>query len=159
MKFIIDSNIFIQTHKDLPCDIWCSFWNNFETLLGSGDVVSIAKVYDEISRGNDDLLSWVNQHTSKDIFIEIDNDVMMCYAELIKWANSQNFTQTACDTFADVADSYLIATAKAKGLVVVTLEKSNPDSKKRIKIPDACAAVGVRCIDLNTMLREMNVQI
>ena len=45
--------------------------------------------------------------------------------------------------YADVADSYLVATAAAKDMVLVTFEKSNANRRNRVMIPDACDAIGV----------------
>lgn len=42
---------------------------------------------------------------------------------------------------------------------LVTYEGSNPNSKKRVMIPDACNALGVRYCDLNTVLKEMGIKI
>ena len=72
------------------------------------------------------------------------------------WARSRQYTDAAINDFAQVADSYLVATAAAKGMTVVTYEKSNPNSKKRILIPDVCNAFGVPYCDLNDMLRGLN---
>lgn len=157
--YILDTNIFIQPHKDWPADIWCSYWRQFARILGSGDIVSIKHVWDEISQGKDDLEVWVKTHVSLGFFLEYDASIMQQHALLQKWAESQHYKESACIKFANIADSYLIATAKAKGLVVVTFEKSNPQATSRILIPDACNAMGVKCIDLNTMLREMNITI
>lgn len=55
--------------------------------------------------------------------------------------------------------AYIIATARAKQMTLVTFEKSNPQRKSRVMIPDACAAIGVTCCDLNTMLRSMGITI
>ena len=70
-----------------------------------------------------------------------------------------NFSPAAISGYADVADSYLVATAAAKNMTLVTYEKSNPMSKKRIKIPDACNGIGAKWCDLNTALRELGVKI
>lgn len=42
---------------------------------------------------------------------------------------------------------------------LVTYEKSNPNSKARVLIPDACEAVGANYCDLNAVLRGMGVVI
>lgn len=42
---------------------------------------------------------------------------------------------------------------------IVTYEGSNPNSKKRVMIPDVCNALGVRYCDLNIVLREMGITI
>ena len=59
--------------------------------------------------------------------------------------------------FAIVADAYLVATAAAKGMKIVSFETSDPLCKKRVKIPDACLAVGVEYCSLNDLLHELGV--
>ena len=69
------------------------------------------------------------------------------------------FTPLAIAEFAQVADAYLVATAAAKGYVLVTNETSDPLCRRRVKIPDACNALGVRYCDLNQVLRELGITI
>ena len=76
------------------------------------------------------------------------------------WAKLNSvYTQAALNTFANVADAYLVATASAKQMTLVTYEGSSPNSKKRVMIPDACNALGVRYCDLITVLKEMGIKI
>lgn len=73
------------------------------------------------------------------------------------WAYSHpDFLQKAKDEFAraDSADAQLIATAMSYNYIIVSGEKSNPNSKKRILIPDAAAQFNVQCITLPTLLRK-----
>lgn len=84
---------------------------------------------------------------------------MRRYGEVQTWAGTKSFTQTARNVFATVADAYLVATAAAKNMTLVTYEKSNPNSKARVLIPDACETVGANYCDLNAVLRGMGVVI
>lgn len=68
------------------------------------------------------------------------------------------YCATARNVSAVVADAYLVAAA-AKNMTLVTYEKSNPNSKARVLIPDACEAVGANYCDLNAVLRGMGVVI
>lgn len=94
-------------------------------------------------------------------FLKQDLSVMTKMAETIAWAknNPIGFSQSAISDYVNVADSYLVATAAAKNMVLVTYEKSNPQRRNRVMIPDACKAIGVRSCDLNTALRELGVLI
>ena len=60
---------------------------------------------------------------------------------------------------AEVADAFLVATAAAKGYTLVTNETSDPLCCRRVKIPDACNALGVRCCGLNDVLKELGIKI
>ena len=70
--------------------------------------------------------------------------------------------QVGIDKFiaADKADIYFVAFASLKPneYTVVTEEKPSPESKKDIKLPDACSEFNIRCINFMTMLRELKVK-
>lgn len=55
-------------------------------------------------------------------------------------------------TFLQVADYYLVAQAHAHGHVVVSHEVV-AHSTKKIKIPNACIGMGVKCVNPFAMLR------
>ena len=72
---------------------------------------------------------------------------------LTKWVKSTNYKEDAKFTFLDVADSWLIAHARAHNYVVVTYEVA-ADTVKNVKIPNACMGMGVQCIAPFNMLRQ-----
>lgn len=130
-------------------------------LINSGKIHSIDKVKEEIDKGGDELTDWIHKHAPRGFFLKQDSSVMEKMAETIDWAqeNPVGFSQSAISDYVNVADSYLVATAAAKKMVLVTYEKSNPQRRNRVMIPDACIAIGVRSCDLNTALRELGVPI
>ena len=79
------------------------------------------------------------------------------YGEIIRWVNSRDYRDYAKDIFNRGADPWLIAFASVHQLTVVTLEKSEPQSRKDVKIPDVCIGFGVTCIDTFEMLRSLGV--
>ena len=83
---------------------------------------------------------------------------MACYQQVMTWAKD-NYEPSAVSEFQRVADSWIVAHALANGWVVVTHEKSAPRSKRRIKIPDACAGVGVTCASPFEMLRSESMRL
>jgi len=50
------------------------------------------------------------------------------------------------------ADPFVIATARVKGLTVVTEEKGGTTNKP--KIPSECQALGVSCVNVLSFLRD-----
>jgi hypothetical protein len=159
MAHLYDSNIFIRSKNDMPLDLWPTFWHRMTEMICGGQVFISVKVKEEIEHGNDELVTWLKDSAPKSCFVELDESVMTKFQEVISWAMSRPFTQAAQNTFAQVADSYLVATAAAKGMIVVSYEHSNPQSKRRVLIPDACNAMGVACCDLNTVLRSLGITI
>ncbi len=73
-------------------------------------------------------------------------------AEVSHWATHQKYEPAAVDTFLKVADYYLVAQARAGGHAVVTHEIPS-GSIRKIKIPDACIGLGVKCMTPYEMLR------
>ena len=67
------------------------------------------------------------------------------------WATGQSYEQAAVNTFLSVADAYLVAYALAHGHTVVTHEIASTSTKK-IKIPDACIGLGIKCVTPYEML-------
>lgn len=95
---------------------------------------------------------WARDH--RDFFFPLDDRTAQVFPGLSGWARSQNLTDDALNAFAaDAADFMLVAHASAHSCTVVTHEKTGNGSRKRVKIPDACAALGVPCVDTFDMLR------
>jgi hypothetical protein len=67
---------------------------------------------------------------------------------------SSGFQPAAYNKFLEVADSFLVAQALAGGHDVVALEKpATTPSKRKIKVPDACAGVGVKSLTPYALVR------
>lgn len=75
------------------------------------------------------------------------------------WATSNGYTSAATADFLSKADSYLIAYALQGGHQIVTLETRAPQSKNKIKIPDAGDAHGITSISPFEMLRRSGVRL
>lgn len=160
MGYLFDTNIFIRSKNEMPADVWPTFWMRISDLINSGSIFSSIKVKDEIDHGNDELTTWMRNNATQDFYISIDGDVLAKYSETQNWAmNNQVFTPATRSEYASVADAYLVATAAAKNLTLVTYETPDPRCKRKVKIPDACNAIGVRYCDLNTALRELGITI
>lgn len=160
MAYIFDTNIFIRSKHELPVDVWPTFWREIARLIKSGQIFSSIKVKEEIERGGDELTDWMRNNVVPNFYIPIEQDVLRKYADVTNWANNtRSYTPNAVNEFASVADSYLVATAAARGLTLVTFETPDHNCKKRVKIPDACVAMGVNYCDLNTVLRNLGISI
>ena len=69
------------------------------------------------------------------------------------WATGQHYEPAATNMFLQVADYYLVAQALTHGHTLVTHEIASPSTKK-IKIPDACMGLGIKCMTPYEMLRH-----
>jgi hypothetical protein len=70
-----------------------------------------------------------------------------------QWATGAGYEPVAVNAFLQVADFYLVAHALALGHTVVTHEVPSPSTKK-IKVPNACIGVKVKCVTTWEMLRR-----
>ena len=160
MAYIFDTNIFIRSKNEMPIDLWPTFWTRVAEMIADKKVFSNEAVKSEIEKGNDELTDWISHNATKGFFISNDAGLMMKYAEVLNWAQScTHFRPEAIVEFAEVADAFLVATAAAKGYTLVTNETSDPLCRRRVKIPDACNALGVHCCGLNDVLRELGIKI
>ena len=162
-KYIVDSNFFIQAHRSIyPLDIVQSFWLKVKSLSQNSTIVSIDKVKKEIydnSSHEDELKLWCVDNLPNDFFINTDT-VLQNYILIVNWTNSMShhFTPNAIQEFleTDLADPWLIAFAMSNNWTIVTYEKSQPERRNRIKIPEVCNQFNVRNIDTIQMFRELN---
>lgn len=152
MAYLLDANVFIQA-KNLHygMDFCPAFWAWLIEQNAAGSVYSIEKVGDEVLAGADELATWAAARGAG-FFVPPDASVVPSLQTVSQWASSHGYELAAVSTFLQIADFYLVAQAHAAGHVVVTHEVAAP-STKRIKIPNACLGVGVKCMTPYEMLR------
>lgn len=157
MSYLLDADVFIQA-KNLHYgfDFCPAFWEWLVEQNTSKRVFSIDKVADEIAAGNDDLKAWA-QKQGADFFLMTDANVTAQFGKVSAWANSQNYEQGAINKFLQAADYYLVAHALAGKCVVVTHEV-RANSNNKIKLPNICAGLGLRCMNPYEMLRRENAR-
>lgn len=153
MAYLLDANIFIQA-KNLHygLDFCPAFWEWLIENNSAGKVYSIEKVGDEIAAGADELAEWAANQGS-DFFLQPDQDIVPALGQVSTWASGDNYEPAAVNTFLQVADYFLVAHALAHGHTVITHEIASA-STKRIKIPNACIGVSVKCMTPFEMLRK-----
>lgn len=153
MAYLLDANVFIQAKNLHYAPEFCpAFWDWLVAKHEEGLVFSIEKVGDELARGGDELTDWAAERGDP-FFLKPGASVLPAFGTVSVWANGYGFEPAAVNTFLQVADFYLVAHALADGHTVVTHEVPR-NSLKRIKIPDACIGLGVRCITPFEMLRR-----
>jgi hypothetical protein len=160
-QYVVDSDVLIQAHRSYYAfDICSGFWN---AIINHQHIVaSIDKVFDEINAGSgqDELKRWVRNQVQTTFFLSTnDSDVTNQYGLIVNWVNGRPYTLPAKAEFMAVADGWLIAFAKAKNRILVTQETPQPQSLNKVKIPDVCNGIGVRCIGTFDLLRALNVDL
>ena len=162
-RYLLDANIFIYAHrKYYAFDIVPSFWSELKRCAEAGHIISLDRIKREIDDypETDALKKWANREFSS-YFVSTDNkEVISAYQEIINWAVAQpQFTAAAKDQFARVADSWLIAAAKAFDCILVTHELFDENVRRKIPIPNVCRHFGIPYIDTFDMLRGLKIQL
>lgn len=143
---LFDSNTFMEGARlYYGFNLAPGFWTWLVSDNMRDEIASTEAVKDEITAGTGALVAWA-EAIPADFFRPITETTLESASALSEWAADpgRNYNQAAVDGFLSKADYWLVAEAMATGSTVVTREGSSPDSKKRILIPDACVAFGVR---------------
>lgn len=154
MAYLLDSNVFIQA-KNLHYgfDFCPAFWDWLTQQGDAGNVLSLMQVKSEILGGEDELVEWVSGPGAH-LFQSVDQATAQEFGPLSQWTETNlHYDPVAKSAFQQVADYFLVAHAKAHSLVLVTHEKP-ANSRKRVMIPSACAAMGVDFVNTAGMLRR-----
>jgi hypothetical protein len=152
MSYLLDADVFIRA-KNLHYgfDFCPAFWEWLVQENGTGRVSSIEKVGDEVLAVADELSEWAKKRGPR-FFRPPDQSTFPALAAVATWANGQQYEPAAVSTFLQAGDYYLVAQALAGKHTVVTHEVPSASTKK-IKIPDACIGLGVKCMTPYEMLR------
>ncbi|MDO7416663.1 DUF4411 family protein [Acinetobacter baumannii] len=162
VKYLFDANIFIDAHNLHYHPCFCDlFWNWLNDGHQANHFFSLDRVKEEIAKPslNNELAKYVRAGVVPNNFFldSLSNASLIdSYTDVIKWANNHgDYIQKAKDDFADAtkADAFLISVAKVQGFTIITNEVSQPEEKKRIRIPDVAKHFGVHVTRLPNVLK------
>lgn len=153
MAYLLDANVFMQaSNLHYGFDFCPAFWDWLIDKNRGNHVFSIEKVGDEINAVAGDLSVWASQRGSA-FFIRPDSAILSALPIVSNWVSTQHYDPAAVSTFLQVADYYVVAHALAHKHTVVTHEVSS-DSRKKIKIPNVCIGLNIKCMTPFEMLRH-----
>lgn len=159
--YLLDANAFVEAHRKFYAfDLCPGYWEALSAHALLGTVGSIDRIRVELAKNKDALWKWVGDELPDGFFASTnDTEVFPYYGQAVSWVQSQvRFLPQAKAEASDKADTWLVAHARAKGQVLVTFEKANPATKKKVPLPDLCDALGVENISLFEMLRELTIR-
>lgn len=115
---------------------------------------SIHKVREELMAGNDQLAEWAADH-DESFFLPFESRLMPALTKISEWVHSpeQKYESNAVYSFLESADLFLIAYAMTDQRVVVTHEQPS-DTRRKVKIPNVCLAMGVEYMETFQMLLD-----
>ena len=163
IPWLVDADVLIAAHRRYYSFNVCpGFWKSLVHFGEAGRIGSIDRVRDELlDEGSSDILAhWVEHDLPKGFFMETStDDVASAYSEISPWVQSnRQYFDFAKETFEDGADGWIVAHAMVNGGVVVTNEKSSPESRRIIKLPDVCTRFDVNCKDTFHMLARLQIR-
>ena len=135
-RYWMDADVFIQS-KNGPYgfDIAPGFWRRIELGAADGILRSIKLVYDELARGNDELVDWAKVMNTNGFFVSPDESVQLALRDVAAHVKA-NWEDPYVAEFFDGADPWIIAQAKADSGIVVTRESAKRPNARKVRIPD-----------------------
>jgi hypothetical protein len=131
-------------------DVFPSLWKQMEAAAADGTIVAVQDVLLELERQDDDVFAWAKRHVT---FVQLEDAIQASATEIL--ARFPQLVNTRRSR--SVADPFVIALARVQGLTVVTAERAS-GSPQKPRIPDVCAGVGVKCMPLLGMFKELGWQ-
>lgn len=165
MSYVIDTSALVQAHKTYYArDIVPAFWEALRRLHADGILTGVDRVLEEVKAYGDPgdaLTVWATADMPATAFPSTNTPACVAsYSQLVAWVQAEpRFGTAALSKFAAGADGWVVAHAQVHGLCVVSMESSAPLSKTDARMPDVCAAHGVRHITTYDLLREAGVRL
>ena len=156
-KYCLDANVLIQAWQKYYSPKFCpDYWDLLKE-LGSTDKIYVPKmVFEEIVRTEDELAAWLK--TSKIKIHEIKAEVTECLKKIYA-ADPRHEHLVDNIKKRSLADPWVIAHALSDNSCVVTKEeKITASNSDKIRIPNVCENMGVRCINDFQFVEEMNIK-
>jgi hypothetical protein len=128
-------------------DVAPGYWTGIEGLVADGRVV----LSEELEKVDDGLRDWARVriarwHPLTDAVQSVVTEIMTDHAKLVDNRTGRSR-----------ADPFVIATAKALGAKVVSME--GPGSERRPTIPWVCNRMAVPCLDVLAFVREAGLRL
>ncbi|TNF39740.1 MAG: DUF4411 family protein [Cytophagales bacterium] len=155
--YCLDANVLIQSWQKYYNPRLCpEYWSLLSQLGAQGIVFIPGEVRQEILRTEDELADWLK---SSSIPVKpINATVAQCLRNIYE-AHPSHQTLVDNTKGRSLADPWVIAHAMAENAAVVTKEeKVTAANAKRIKIPNVCESMAVRCIHDFEFLEELGVR-
>jgi len=155
----LDADSYIQSKNGpYPFEMVPQFWSFLSEKLDEGAIRSSKLVHDELKDYKDWLANWVRQRKSRGLCVSPDSDVQTCLGIVAAHCISR-WGQPKAYPFLSGGDAWTIAHAMADGDGIVVTHESQRSKDSRVKIPTVCKELGVRCINIYAMLRELGFKI
>ena len=162
-RYILDSNTISEIFRSYYKDQFPSFWERFDELIRTGRVVSVRAVRSELENASrPEIANSVGylRNLNPGFFSEPDDREQLIAREMLNdlsLSAANNRWHAKAIRGIEDADPYLIARARVQSqsfiaATVVTQEQADNPSN----IPTVCQRFGVRCINLQQMMLDLD---
>jgi hypothetical protein len=136
------------------------FWVSLAELCDRRRVCCIDRIKDELCAVDDELKEWVETEAVEPLFKQTqDQAVVDSFQSMVQWVyDSEQFADSAKQTFASVADGWVLAYAHANDLIVVTHEEYAPEAVRRVPMPNVCVEFDIGYVNTFRMLADLGVE-
>lgn len=156
--YLVDSDVLIDAkNRHYGFDIVPGFWRWLERAHDDGRVFTVERVSQEVRAGQDELASWMTARPAS-FSLKPGPDDQVALQTVSQWAMAAPYRPGVAAGFLGVGDYFLVSQALTRGFTVVTQEVPAPLSRAKLKIPDACNAIGVAWMSPFEMLRREHAQ-
>jgi predicted nucleic acid-binding protein len=155
-KYCLDANVLINAwNQYYSKTISSGYWEILSRLGHGGRIFLPEHVKEEIVRTDDTLADWL-LGSSLPVY-PVDSRATEIVGTIFT-ADPRHALLVDNTKGRSLADPWVIAHAIAENACVVTKENKVTSSDKRVKIPNVCEKMGVRCINDFDMIRELGIR-
>ena len=151
MSYVFDNSPLSVLFKNFYRNTFRSLWDNFDSLVAEGRIVSTREALREIEDGApENLLAWAKDHPA--LFATPTAAEARFVTRIYSVPHfQQNIEQQKLLKGGNNADPFVIAKAAVEDRAVVTMELLKPNAAR---IPNICQHFRVRCLTLEEFMEE-----
>jgi predicted nucleic acid-binding protein len=155
-RYCLDANVLIQAWRKYYSPKFCpEYWKLLGRLGHAGRIFLPSHVADEINKTEDDLSDWLKG--SGIPIYPVEESVTLCLKQIYEADKKHKFLVDSTRQ-RSMADPWVIAHAMNQNGCVVTKEVKETAKTNRIKIPNVCETMGIRCIDDFQLIEELQIR-
>jgi predicted nucleic acid-binding protein len=156
-KYCLDANVLIEAWQKYYAPKLCPEYWELLNQLGKEDRIFIPQaVFDEVKKVEDDLADWLKGSNIPKR--KLEEPVIESWKKILA---TNPIHQHLVDSIKgrSLADPWVIAHAFCEGAIVVTKEeKITAVNSDRIKIPNVCENMKIRCVNDFQFIEELNIR-
>ncbi len=158
MQYCVDTSAWVDAVRDYnpASKLFTEFWEFIESHIEAGTIIAPEEVHVEMKpktlKDSREFARFIRQ-VGGILFVKANATVQKRFVRII--ATYPELTTKGKPFAKSDGDAWVIALAQETQAVVVSHETAKPASLKPYKIPDVCAAEGVRHIRLPELLNEL----